>query len=172
MGQIQNAVLNALGSVQQMAQLYKLSNAYVKQQEDKAAEARQRDLERNVKTGKIQMAHQQARGKLVAGLREGGFTDEQKKQYEKEYGHLSGLTQKEIGAVKRGLTNQIKATQKISLNPDDPDLMDLYMKSEYLDQTYPAGADSKVRANKSPQEQADTNDNIKKAKKAAKGGKK
>src|SRR5574344_972240 len=103
MGQIQNAVLNALGSVQQMAQLYKLSNAYVKQQEDKAAEARQRDLERNVKTGKIQMAHQQARGKLVAGLREGGFTDEQKKQYEKEYGHLSGLTQKEIGAVKRDL---------------------------------------------------------------------
>ena len=50
--------------------------------------------------------------------------------------------------------------------------MDLYLKSEYLNQTYPAGADSKVRANKSPQEQADTNDNIARAKKAAKGGKK
>lgn len=172
MGQIQNAVLNTLGSVQQMAQLYKLSNAYIEQQENKAAEARQRSLERDVKTGKIQMAHQQARGKLVAGLRESGFTDEQKKQYEKEYGHLSGLTKKEIGSIKSELTNQIKATQKISLDPNDPELMDLYLKREYLDQTYPTGADSKVRANKSPQEQANTNDNIKKAKKAAKGGKK
>lgn len=172
MGQIQNAVLNTLGSVQQMAQLYKLSNAYIKQQEDKAAEAKQRSLEQDVKTGKIQIAHQQTRGKLVAGLREGGFTDEQKKQYEKEYSHLSNLTQREIGAIKKELTDQIKATQKISLNPDDPELMDLYMKREYLSQAYPTRADSKAKASKSPQEQANTNDNVKKARAAAKGGKK
>ena len=155
-----------------MAQLYKLTDSYVKQRENKAAEAKQRDLERDVKTGKVQMAHQQARGKLIAGIRQGGFTEEQKKRYEEEYGHLSGLTQKEIGSVKSALTNQIKKIQQINLDPNDPELMDLYLKSEYLNQTYPAGADSKVRANKSPQEQADTNDNIARAKKAAKGGKK
>ena len=172
MGQIQNAILNSIGSVQQMIQLYKLTDSYVKQREDKAAAAKQRDLERDVKTGKIQMAHQQARGKLIAGIRQGGFTEEQNKRYEEEYGHLSNLTQKEIGAVKRGLTNQIKKIQQISLDPNDSELMDLYLKSEYLEQKYPARADSKVKANKSPQEQADTNENIKKAKKAAKGGKK
>lgn len=171
MGQIQNAVLNTLGSVQQMSQLYKFTDAYVKQREDKAADAKQRDLERDVKTGKIQMAHQQARGKLIAGIRQGGFTDEQKKQYEEEYSHLSNLTQKEIGTVKRELTNQIKKIQQINLDPSDPELMDLYLKSEYLEQKYPA-KDKKVKAQKSPQEQANTNENIEKAKNTIKGGKK
>lgn len=181
MGQIQNAILNTLGSAQQMAQLYKFTDAYVKQRENKAAEAKQRDLERDVKTGKLQMAHQQARGKLVAGLREGGFTKEQEKQYEEEYGHLSKLTQTEIGTIKGKLTNQIKAIQKISLDPNDPELMDLYLKSEYLDQKYPnkneqkqaqRQADKKAKAQKSAQEQADTNENIEKAKNMARGGKK
>ena len=172
MGQIQNAILNSIGSVQQMLQMYKFTDAYVKQREDKAAEAKQRDLERDVKTGKIQMAHQQARGKLIAGIRQGGFTDEQEKRYKEEYGHLSNLTQKEIGKVKGALTNQIKKIQQINLDPNDPELMDLYLKSEYLDQKYPAGKDRKAKAQKSPQEQADTNDNIARAKNAAKGGKK
>lgn len=172
MGQIQNAVLNALGSVQQMAQLYKLTDAYVEQQENKAAEAKQKSLEQDVKTGKLQMTHQQTRSKLVAGLREGGFTDEQKAQYKKDYEHFSGLTQKEIGTAKRELTNQIKRTQAVSLDPNNPELIDLYSRSEYLSQQYPAGADKKAKANKSPQEQADSNSNIKAAKNAAKGGKK
>lgn len=172
MGQIQNAILNTLGSVQQMSQLYKFTDAYVKQRENKAAEAKQRDLERDVKTGKIQMAHQQARGKLIAGIRQGGFTEEQKKQYEEEYGHLSGLTKEEIKTIKSDLTKQIKATQNISLDPNDPELMDLYLKREYLDQKYPAEKDKKRRAQKSPQEQADTNGNIEKAKNTIKGGKK
>lgn len=171
MGQIQNAILNTLGSAQQMAQLYKFTDAYVKQRENKTAEAKQRDLERDVKTGKIQMSHQQARGKLIAGIRQGGFTEEQKKQYKEEYGHLSGLTQTEIGVIKRELTNQIKKTQKINLDPNDPELMDLYLKSEYLEQKYPA-KDKKANAQKSPQEQADTNGNIEKAKNTIKGGKK
>lgn len=171
MGQIQNAILNTLGSVQQMAQLYKFTDAYVKQREGKAAEAKQRDLEREVKTGKIQMAHQQTRGKLIAGIRQSGFTKEQEKQYEEEYGHLSSLTQKEIGTIKSKLTNQIKKIQQISLDPNDPELMDLYLKSEYLEQTYPA-EDKKAKAQKSAQEQADTNKNIKKAKNTARGGKK
>lgn len=191
MGQIQNAILNTLGSVQQMAQLYKFTDAYVKRQEDKAAEARQRDLERDVKTGKLQMAHQQTRGKLVAGIRQGGFTEDQKKQFEKEYGHLSNLTQKEIGTVKSALTNQIKKTQQVTLDPNDPELINLYLKSEYLDETYPnkeeqkkaerqankdkkekaqRQTDKKAKAQKSAQEQADTNENIEKTRDTIKGG--
>ena len=191
MGQIQNAILNSLGSIQQMTQMYKFTDAYIKRQEDKAAEARQRDLERDVKTGKLQMAHQQTRGKLVADIRQGGFTEDQKKRYEKEYGHLSGLTGTEIGTVKGQLTNLIKKTQQITLDPNDPELTELYLKSEYLDETYPnkeeqkkaerqankdkkekaqRQTDKKAKAQKSAQEQANTNENIEKARDTIKGG--
>ena len=39
MGQIQNAILNTLGSAQQMAQLYKLTDTYIKQQTQRSADA-------------------------------------------------------------------------------------------------------------------------------------
>ena len=49
MGQIQNAVLNTLGSVQQMAQLYKLTDAYTEGQRKKSAAAAKAAAEEEAK---------------------------------------------------------------------------------------------------------------------------
>ena len=81
---------------------------------------------------------------------------------------------KALGSEKRKLTDLIK---KYPGEQTDPKYTEMLRNRQWLENNEDfkylyKSKDDKAKAQKSPQEQADTNDNIKKAKKAAKGGKK
>lgn len=186
MGQIQNAVLNTLGSVQQMVQLYKLTDAYAEQQEnnanekaEKAARQKYEDLKKEYEKGKTVE-------EIQAKIKSEPFSKEENDAYKKEYNKFYDNTYKDNNSRRNALTKEKGDITKLIRNypGDASDLANnleyknlvrkrQWLENEDFDYLFKSrsGGDKK-KAQKSPQEQADTNDNIARAKKAAKGGKK
>ena len=174
MGQIQNAILNALGSVQQMSQLYKLTNAYAEQQErnaneraEKAAKQRFEDIENNrIKSRTAEQAK--------ADILSTPLTEEENKKFSEIYDYAKDYTPQKLKDPRSKLDKSIDA---YAGEFTDPKYVELIREREWFRQNHPTKAekdemDRKAKAQKSAQEQADTNDNIAKAKNMARGGKK
>jgi hypothetical protein len=184
MGQIQNAVLNTLGSVQQMAQLYKLTDAYTEGQRKKSAAAAKKAAEEQAKQKYEDAEAERLKGRtsqqMLADTMAVPYSEEENANYKNMYrdlysNEISDKQKKDtLSKAKR------KLTQSITNYPGeqtDPKYTEYLRERQWLENNEDfkylyASKDSKEKAQKSPQEQADTNDNIKKAKKAAKGGKK
>ena len=174
MGQIQNAILNALGSAQQMAQLYKFTDAYVKQQTQRSADAaraveqqRFEDLEQQRIRGRTA---EQAKADILATP----LTEEENKKFSEIYDYAKDYTPQKLRDPRNKLDKSIDA---YAGEFTDPKYVELIREREWFRQNHPTKTekdemDKKAKAQKSPQEQADTNENIKKAKNKAKGGKK
>lgn len=182
MGQIQNAILNTLGSAQQMAQLYKLTDAYVDKQRKKSAEAAKVAAEEAAQQKFEQAEEKRLRNRTAQQIEKdilaNPFTEEEEKKFAEKYKDLEDATSKKRGRPKGDLTNSINLyTGELT----DPKYAELLREREWLRQKYPnkeeqkqaqRQADKKAKAQKSAQEQADTNENIEKAKNMARGGKK
>lgn len=164
MGQIQNAILNSLGSVQQMAQLYKLT----KSQLDAAKQSGSDEATKKFETTEAERIRRRTAGQAQADILATPFTKEEEERWEQEFRGIEAKTSTTRGE-KGNLTKSINAYPG---EFTDPEYIELVRQRGWLDKKYPAGTDKKAKASKSPQEQADNNDNIKKAKEAAKGGKK
>ena len=180
MGQIQNAVLNTLGSVQQMAQLYKLTNAYAERQENKAKERAEKEAKQRYEEAEEKRLRNRTNNQILADTMATPYSEEEITRYKNTYRDLYSdkitdeQKKKTLSAEKRRLTNSIN-DYKGELN--DPNHVAKLRERQWLENNEDfkylyKSRDGKGKAQKSPQEQADTNDNIKKAKKAAKGGKK
>ena len=184
MGQIQNAVLNTLGSVQQMVQLYKLTDAYTEGQRKKSAEAAKAAAEEQAQQKYEDLKEEYERNQTVeqvkAKIHAEPYSEEETAKYKEFYNRFYDKNTKEedikaqIIQEKQDLTKLIKK-YKGDINSDE--YRDFVRRRQWLDDTkdfkylYKSN-NGKAKANKSPQEQADTNGNIEKAKNAAKGGKK
>lgn len=175
MGQIQNAILNALGSVQQMTQLYKLTDAYVEGQNEKrvaaAKAASEEEAKQKYEAAETKRIRNRTAQQAEADILAIPFTEEEEKQFAERYKDLENATPQKRGKAKGDFTDQIALyTGEFT----DPEYAKLIREREWLRQKYPTKAerDKKEKANKSPQEQADSNANIKAARARAKGGKK
>ena len=176
MGQIQNAVLNTLGSIQQMAQLYKLTNAYADKlknvSEKEAKDKYSKFLERN---------------KVDSEILKTPLSAEEKAKYEEEFKDIFTRRENEdiraFGArrkkgtesepgLERQLDNLYGSFSGDLLSDEYKNLVRkrafVYQKNKELDNQRARERELTRRA----QEQADTNENIEKAKNIAKGGKK
>ena len=174
MGQIQNAVLNALGSVQQMVQLYKLTNAYADQQERNANERAEKAAKQRFEEIEQQRINSRTAEQAKADILSTPLTEEENKKFSEMYDYAKDYTPQKLKDPRRRLDKSIDAYVG---EFTDPKYVELIREREWFRQNHPTKAekdemDRKARAQKSPQEQADTNDNIARAKKAAKGGKK
>ena len=180
MGQIQNAVLNTLGSVQQMAQLYKLTDAYAKKQEGKAKERAEKEAQQKYEDAEAERLRSRTNNQILADTMATPYSEEEITRYKNTYRDLYSdkitdeQKKKTLGSEKRRLTKSIN-DYKGELN--DPDHVAKLRERQWLETNEDfkylyKSKDSKGKAQKSPQEQANTNGNIEKAKKAAKGGKK
>ena len=184
MGQIQNAVLNTLGSVQQMAQLYKLTDAYTEGQRKKSAEAAKKAAEEQAQQkyedAEAERLRNRTNNQILADTMATPYSEEEITRYKNTYRDLysNEITDEQkkstLTKEKRKLTQSINNYQG-ELN--DPDHVAKLRERQWLETNEDfkylyKSKDDKAKANKSPQEQANTNENIKKAKKAAKGGKK
>ena len=187
MGQIQNAVLNTLGSVQQMVQLYKLTDTYIEGQRKKSADAAKAAAEEQAQAKyedlKKEYEKTQTVEQVKAKIHAEPYSGEENAKYKEFYNRFYDNTYKDndarkkaLGKEKRQLTNLITNYQG---DINSPEYREWVRRRQWLDDTkdfkylYESeDKDNKAKAQKSPQEQANTNDNIKKAKKAAKGGKK
>lgn len=184
MGQIQNAVLNALGSVQQMAQLYRLTDAYTEGQRKKSAEAAKKAAEEQAKQKYEDAEAERLKGRtsqqMLADTMAVPYSEEEIANYKNMYRDLYSneisdeQKKKALGSEKRKLTDLIN---KYPGEQTDPKYTEMLRNRQWLENNEDfkylyKSKDSKGKAQKSPQEQADTNENIKKAKKTAKGGKK
>lgn len=180
MGQIQNAILNTLGSVQQMAQLYKLTDAYAKQQEDKANERAKKAAKQEYEDLKNEYERNQTVEQVKAKIHAEPYSEEENAKYREFYNRLYDKNikdediKKQIIKEKQDLTNLI-TKYKGDINSDE--YRDFVRRRQWLDDTkdfdhlYKTRS-GKKKAQKSAQEQADTNENIEKAKNTARGGKK
>ena len=176
MGQIQNAVLNTLGSIQQMAQLYKLTNAYADKlknvSEKEAKDKYSKFLERN---------------KVDSEILKTPLSAEEKAKYEEEFKDIFTRRENEdiraFGArrkkgtesepgLERQLDNLYGSFSGDLLSDEYKNLVRkrafVYQKNKELDNQRARERELTRKA----QEQADTNENIAKAKNIAKGGKK
>ena len=180
MGQIQNAVLNTLGSVQQMAQLYKLTDAYAEKQEGKAKERAEKEAKQKYEDAEAERLKGRTSQQMLADTMAVPYSEEEIANYKNMYRDLYSneisdeQKKKALGSEKRKLTDLIK---KYPGEQTDPKYTEMLRNRQWLENNEDfkylyKSKDGKVRANKSPQEQANTNDNIARAKKAAKGGKK
>ena len=184
MGQIQNAVLNALGSVQQMVQLYKLTDAYIEKQKKKSAAAAKAAAEEEAQQKYEDIENERLRSRtnnqILADTMATPYSEEEITRYKNTYRDLYSdkitdeQKKKTLSKEKRKLTNSIN-DYKGELN--DPDHVAKLRERQWLETNEDfkylyKSKDNKAKAQKSPQEQANTSENIKKAKKAAKGGKK
>lgn len=180
MGQIQNAILNTLGSAQQMAQLYKFTDAYVKQQEDKANQRAEKAAKQEFEDLKKEYERNQTVEQVKAKIHAEPYSEEETAKYKEFYKRFydkntkDGDLKAQITKEKQDLTNLIKK-YKGDINSDE--YRDFVRRRQWLDDTKDfnhlyKGRSGKAKAQKSPQEQADTNGNIEKAKNTAKGGKK
>lgn len=174
MGQIQNAILNTLGSVQQMSQLYKLTDAYAEQQEnranaraEKAAKQKFEDIEKErIKS----RTAEQAKADILATP----LTEEENKKFSEYYDYAKDFTPQKL----KDPRNKLDASINAYIGEfTDPKYVELIREREWFRQNHPTKAekdemDKKAKAQKSPQEQANTNENIAKAKNTARGGKK
>ena len=174
MGQIQNAVLNTLGSVQQMVQLYKLTDAYAEKQESKAKERAEKEAKQRFEELEKERLRSRTAGQVKEDILATPFTEEEKKKFAERYKDLEGASPRKLIDPRKKLDNSIR------IYPGeftDPKYAELIREREWFKQNYPTAyerdeIEKKAKAQKSPQEQANTNDNIARAKKAAKGGKK
>ena len=178
MGQIQNAVLNTLGSVQQMAQLYKLTDAYTEGQRKKSAAAAKVAAEEAAQQKFEEIEKQRLRSRTAeqakADILSTPLTEEEKEKFSKDYDYAKDFTPQQLKTPRNKLEASINAYVG---EFTDPKYVELIREREWFRQNHPTaaeqkGIDKKAKAQKSAQEQADTNGNIEKAKKAAKGGKK
>ena len=184
MGQIQNAVLNTLGSVQQMVQLYKLTDAYTEEQRKKSAEAAEKAAEEQEKQkyeeAEAERLRNRTNNQILADTMATPYSEEEITRYKNTYRDLYSdkitdeQKKKTLKTAKGKLTNSINQYRG-ELN--DPDHVAKLRERQWLETNEDfkylyKSKDTKAKAQKSPQEQADTNGNIEKAKKAAKGGKK
>lgn len=180
MGQIQNAVLNTLGSVQQMAQLYKLTDAYAEQQENRANQRAEREAQQKYEDLKKEYEKTQTVEQVKAKIHAEPYSEEENAKYKEFYNRFYDKNTKDediknqIKKEKQDLTGLITKYQG---DINSPEYRELVRRRQWLDDTKDfshlyKGKGGKGKAQKSPQEQADTNDNIARAKNAAKGGKK
>lgn len=182
MGQIQNAILNTLGSVQQMAQLYKLTDAYAEGQRKKSAEAAKKAAEeaaqQKYEYAEAERLRNRTNNQILADTMAIPYNEEEITRYKNTYRDLYSdkitdeQKKKALSAAKGKLTNSINKYQG-ELN--DPDHVAKLRERQWLETNEDfkylyKSQDGKGKAQKSPREQADTNENIAKAKKAAKGG--
>ena len=180
MGQIQNAILNTLGSVQQMAQLYKLTDAYANKQEGKAKERAEKEAKQRYEEAEEKRLRNRTSQQMLADTMAIPYSEEENANYKNMYrdlysNEISDKQKKDaLSKAKR------KLTQSITNYPGeqtDPKYTEYLRERQWLENNEDfkylyTSKDGKGKAQKSPQEQADTNDNIARAKKAAKGGKK
>ena len=178
MGQIQNAILNTLGSVQQMSQLYKLTDAYAEQQRKKDEEAAKVAAEEAAQQKFEQAEERRLRSRTAGQIKEDilatPLTEEEKKKFAERYKDLEGASPQKLKEPRKKLDNSIK------IYPGeftDPKYVELIREREWFKQNHPTAyerdeMDKRANALKSPQEQANTNENIARAKNMAKGGKK
>ncbi len=176
MGQIQNAILNALGSAQQMAQLYKLTDAYADKlknvSEEEAKKKYSKFLERN---------------KIDSEILKTPLSAEEKAKYEEEFKDVFTRRENEdiraFGARRKkgtesepGLERQIENLYSSFsgdlLSDEYKDLVRkrafVAQKNKELDNQRKKELDTLRKA----QTQADTNESISISKTIAKGGKK
>ena len=178
MGQIQNAILNSLGSVQQMTQLYKLTDAYAERQENKAKERAEKEAQQKYENLKNEYEKNQTVEQVKAKIHAEPYSEEENAKYKEFYNRFYDNTygdndsrRKALIAEKQAITGLIN---KYPGDPNDLEYKNLVRKRQWLDNKdfdyLFKGKDNTAKAQKSAQEQADTNDNIKRAKNAAKGG--
>ena len=185
MGQIQNAVLNTLGSVQQMVQLYKLTDAYTEEQRKKSANAAKAAAEEQAQQKYEDLKNKYEKTQTVeqvkAKIHAEPYSEEENAKYKEFYNRFYDNTYRDNDSRRKALTAEKNSlTQLINKYQGDinsPEYREWVRRRQWLDDTKDfkylyKSQDGKGKAQKSPKEQADTNDNIAKAKKAAKGGKK
>ena len=174
MGQIQNAILNALGSAQQMLQMYKLTDAYANKlknvSEKEAKDKYNKFLERN---------------KVDSEILKTPLSAEEKAKYEEEFKDVFTRRENEdiraFGARRKkgtesepGLERQLENLYN-SFSGDllSDEYKDLIRKRAFVTQKNKE-LDNQRRKEletlRKAQEQADTNENIEKAKNTIKGG--
>ena len=174
MGQIQNAILNSLGSVQQMMQMYKLTDAYANKlknvSEKEAKDKYSKFLERN---------------KVDSEILKTPLSAEEKAKYEEEFKDIftrrENETETDFGNRRKwgkenkpGLQRQIENLYG-SFSGDflSDEYKDLVRKREFVAQKNRELDNQRARERqltRKAQEQADTNENIAKAKNTIKGG--
>ena len=174
MGQIQNAVLNTLGSVQQMVQLYKLTDAYTEGQRKKSAEAAKKAEEQRFEDIEKERIRSRTAEQAKADILSTPLTEEENKKFSEIYDYAKDYTPQKLKTPRSKLDASIDAYVG---EFTDPKYVELIREREWFKQNHPTKAekdemDRKAKAQKSPQEQADTNDNIARAKNRAKGGNK
>ena len=174
MGQIQNAVLNTLGSVQQMVQLYKLTDAYADKQESKAKERAEKEAKQRFEEAEEKRLRNRTAGQAKEDILSTPLTEEENKKFSEAYNYAKDYTPQQLKKLRNDLKNSIDSYVG---DFRDPKYVELIREREWFRQNHPTAderkeLDKKAKAQKSPQEQADTNDNIARAKNAAKGGKK
>ena len=174
MGQIQNAVLNTLGSVQQMVQLYKLTDAYAEKQEGKAKERAERAAKQKYEDIEAERIRSRTADQVKADILATPLTEEEKKKFSEVYNYAKDFTPQQLIKPRSKLDQSIDAYVGEFTNPKYAELI---REREWFRQNHPTAKerdelDKKARAQKSPQEQANTNENIARAKNRAKGGKK
>ena len=171
MGQIQNAILNALGSAQQMAQLYKLTNAYAEKQESKAKERAEKAAKQNFEEREQQRLRSRTAAQAKADILSTPLTEEENKKFSEIYNYAKDFTPQLLKTPRSKLDQSIDA---YAGDFTDPKYVELIREREWFRQNHPTKAerdlDKKLKAQKSAQEQADTNENIEKAKNMARGG--
>ena len=176
MGQIQNAVLNTIGSIQQMTQLYKLTDAYTNKlknlSEKEAKDKYNKFLERD---------------KVDSEILKTPLSAEEKAKYEEEFKSVFtrrenedirafGARRKKGTEIEPGLERQLENLYN-SFSGDllSDEYKDLVRKRAFVAQKNKE-LDNQRRKEletlRKAQEQADTNENIEKAKNIARGGKK
>lgn len=174
MGQIQNAVLNALGSVQQMTQLYKLTNAYAEQQERNANERAEKAAKQRFEDIEDERIRSRTAEQAKADILSTPLTEEENRKFSEDYDYAKNFTPQQLKDPRSKLERSIDAYVG---EFTDPKYVELIREREWFRQNHPTAAekkeiDKKAKAQKSAQEQADTNGNIARAKNAARGGKK
>ena len=174
MGQIQNAILNTLGSVQQMAQLYKLTDAYAEKQEGKAKERAEKEAKQRFEDLEQKRIKSRTAAQAKADILSTPLTEEENKKFSEYYDYAKDYTPQQLKSPRSKLDDSIDAYIG---EFTDPKYVELIREREWFRQNHPTKAerdeiDKKAKAQKSPQEQADTNGNIEKAKNRARGGKK
>ena len=174
MGQIQNAVLNTLGSVQQMVQLYKLTDTYTEGQRKKSADAAKKAAEQRFEDIEQERIKSRTAEQAKADILSTPLTEEENKKFSEIYDYAKDYTPQKLKDPRNKLDRSIDA---YAGEFTDPKYVELIREREWFRQNHPTKVekdemDRKAKAQKSAQEQADTNYNIARAKNAAKGGKK
>lgn len=180
MGQIQNAVLNTIGSIQQMTQLYKLTDAYTNKlknlSEKEAKDKYNKFLERD---------------KVDSEILKTPLSAEEKAKYEEEFKSVFtrrenedirafGARRKKGTEIEPGLERQLENLYN-SFSGDllSDEYKDLVRKRVFVAQKNKELDNQRRKENQAKrknnslnkaQEQADTNENIEKAKNIARGG--